>query len=174
MNSAHLHLMVNHFPVIGMMLAALLLFYAGLLSRSHESIKIAFLFLVLVSLTSIPAYFSGEAAEDILEAQSGISEVLIEEHEEIAFTSFALTQISALIGLISLIMLKKNPSKKIMLVNVNLISIATSIIALGLTAQSGGLINHPEIRGKKGVSNIDKIEKENTSSEGHYENDHSD
>ena len=145
MNPAHVHLMVNHLPVIGMLFAACLLVYARFVSRSQESIKIALLGVFLIGLTGLPAYFSGEAAEEMMEHQAGISEALIESHEDLAKTAFILTQISAVIGFLGLIIQKKNP-KTMLIVNIALVITGVSIGALGLTAQSGGLINHPEIR----------------------------
>jgi hypothetical protein len=137
--------MVNHLPVIGMLFAAYLLVYARFVSRSKESIKIALFGVFLVGLTGLPAYFSGEAAEEMMEHQAGISEVLIESHEDLAKTAFVLTQISAVIGFLGLIVQKKNP-KTMVFVHLALVSTGVSLGALGLTAQSGGLINHPEIR----------------------------
>lgn len=128
-----------------MLFVACLLIYARFVSRSQESIKIALLSVFLVGLTGLPAYFSGEAAEEMMEHQAGISKALIESHEDLAKTAFALTQISAVIGFLGLIIQKKNP-KTMLMVNIAIVSTGVSLGALGLTAQSGGLINHPEIR----------------------------
>jgi hypothetical protein len=68
-NWAHVHLMINHFPVIGMPIGILLLAYA--LVRKSEEVKTAGLGLfVLIALMTISVFLTGEGAED-MEAYPG-------------------------------------------------------------------------------------------------------
>jgi hypothetical protein len=54
-NWAHIHLMINHFPVVGVMGAILLFLYA--LIRKSEEVKMVSLGLfVLVALITLPVY----------------------------------------------------------------------------------------------------------------------
>ena len=76
MNWAHVHLMLNHIPVVGIGFAILLLAVA-VVRRSHELTNVALVFVILVSLWAIPAYLTGEPAEEVVEDLPGVSEELI-------------------------------------------------------------------------------------------------
>src|SRR5262245_54149910 len=81
MNGAQLHLLVNHLPVVGAAFAAALL-AAGLLLRKDELAKAGVWALVIAALAALPAYFSGEGAEEAVEHLPGVLESLIHDHEE--------------------------------------------------------------------------------------------
>jgi hypothetical protein len=102
MNWAHVHLMLNHFPLVGIGFATLLLIVA-MLRKSKELIIVALAFVVLVSLWAIPAYLTGEPAEEVVEELPGISEELIKEHEEKAEIAFIFVEVTGALALITLI-----------------------------------------------------------------------
>lgn len=63
MNLTHLHLLLNHLPVVGTICGAGLLAFT--LSRRSNDLKRAALGLLVISaLVAIPAYLTGEPAED--------------------------------------------------------------------------------------------------------------
>jgi len=146
MNPAHLHLMLNHIPLVGIGFVILLLITA-LLRRSNEMINISLLFVILVALWAIiPAYLTGESAEEIVEGLPGISEQLIEAHEESAELAFIFIEAVGVLAFITLVArrfytkLGKVPA---------ILTLLGLIIGGGLiarTANLGGKINHPEIR----------------------------
>ena len=69
MNVAHLHLMLNHIPVVGMGFGLALVGLA-LLRKSEELKRISLGFLIVIALLAIPAYLTGEQAAEI--AVSGV------------------------------------------------------------------------------------------------------
>ena len=77
MNATHLHLMLNHIPVIGTGFALLLLLVA-LAKRSDEWKKVSLWFFVLIALLTVPAYVTGEPAEDGVKGLPGIAKAVIE------------------------------------------------------------------------------------------------
>ena len=64
MDAAHVHLALNHFPVIGAIIAILLLGYA-LLKRSDELTRAGLALLFLVGTVAIPVFITGEPAEQL-------------------------------------------------------------------------------------------------------------
>jgi len=72
MNLAHLHLVLNHLPVLGTGFGLALLIF-GLWRRSDELKKTALGVLVLVALAAVPVYLTGEPAEELVQAVPGVS-----------------------------------------------------------------------------------------------------
>ncbi|NOT38347.1 MAG: hypothetical protein HOP11_13330 [Saprospiraceae bacterium] len=145
MNEAHIHLIINHLPII-FPIAGIIAIITGLISKSESVKRTSFLIFILGALATIAAMKSGEGAEDVVEKISGVSEVYIEKHEELA-ERFAI--FSYLLGGISLLGLwisfKKNANSNIF--NVVILSIALSTLFLAQkTGTSGGEIRHTEIR----------------------------
>ena len=76
MTGAHLHLMFIHFPIAGMVLALPVLLAGWWLK--NEGLKWAGLFLVVAAgLATGGAFFTGEAAEEIVEKLPGIAHEVI-------------------------------------------------------------------------------------------------
>src|SRR6476659_3241135 len=81
-SAAHLHLVLNHIPVLGTMLFAPLVLLWGLLRQSRDVTQIALLLTVLLAVTAIPIYLTGEPAEEQLEHQPWFDKQRVEAHEE--------------------------------------------------------------------------------------------
>ena len=153
MNWAHVHLMLNHIPVIGIGFAILLLAIA-VVRRSHELTNVALVFVILVSLWAIPAYLTGEPAEGVVEDLPGVSEELIEEHEEQAEIAFILVEVAGGLALITLIARRYSDNLGQRLVILTLLVLIVSGGLLGWTANLGGKIHHEEIRSGKDSQNL--------------------
>lgn len=148
MNDAHTHLLINHFPIIGLIIGTLILL-AGILFKS-STVKIVALFVLLLSAGfAIPASSTGEGAEEVVEHMGNMTEEthhLIHEHEEKAelFMPFAW----GILGL-SLIILFLEWKKKKIAIYFNIVLLLLTLTASYLVRQvgtSGGEIAHPEIR----------------------------
>lgn len=151
MNGAQLHLLANHVPVLGIAFAAALT-AAGLLRGSDELKKAGLWAFVLAGLSALPAYFSGEGAEEIVERLPGAAKALIHDHEEAAEKALAGALLLAGCALAALIHAFKTGvlSPK---AAPALLALALPVLALlGYAAHAGGLIQHPELRpGAAGV-----------------------
>lgn len=86
MDAAHLHLMLTHFPIVGTILGIGILIY-GQFSKNDSVKKVALWLFILMAILAIPVFKSEEAAEEIVEHHAGVSEQIIEEHEEMAETT---------------------------------------------------------------------------------------
>ncbi len=145
MNPAHLHLMLNHIPLVGIGFVILLLIIA-LLRRSNEMINISLLFVILVALWAIPAYLTGESAEEIVEGLPGISEQLIEAHEESAELAFIFIEAVGVLAFITLVARRFHTKLGKVLAILTLLGLIIGGGLIAWTANQGGKINHPEIR----------------------------
>lgn len=144
MNGAHIHLLLNHVPVIGTFFTILLLIYG--LSINNEGVKkAALLMMIFTTLIGIPAYLSGEDAQDILQPITGINRETIATHEEMAHIAFRIMIVTGLIALITLFY--KTTSKLItkILFTLNAVLILITFILMARTGLSGGEIRHTEI-----------------------------
>ena len=72
MSPAHIHLILNHAPLFGL-LGALLLLLGGLIWKSRDVLRAGLIVAVATSLIGIPAYLTGEEAEESIEHVQGVS-----------------------------------------------------------------------------------------------------
>ena len=147
MNDAHLHIMLVHFPVIVVPVAAAL-FAISLWRANLEMRRIAFGLFAVAALVAIPAFLLGEGAEEVVEHIKGVSERAIERHEEAAEVALWLTIVLGLLSA-SMLFIPKflERIQGIVLPVIGLLALATSI-DLAIVANKGGLIRHTEIAGK--------------------------
>ena len=82
LNPAHIHLILNHIPILGTMIFAPLVLIWGLARHSRDITQTGLLLAVILALTTIPIYLTGEPAEEQLERQPWFSKTLAETHEE--------------------------------------------------------------------------------------------
>jgi uncharacterized membrane protein len=144
MNAIHLHLLLNHVPVIGAVIGVALL-VGALARRSDELGKAALaLFVVLASISAV-VFLTGEPAEELVEKLPGFSEALTHQHEEVAEVAlFAMIAVGVFSAL-GLLVFRKRPMARW----VTPAALALSLVAAGLmgyAANLGGMIRHTEIR----------------------------
>ena len=149
---AHLHLLLNHLPIIGLPFVALLL-AAGILRRSRELQIAALTGVVLVALATVPVYLTGEPAEKQIEHVPGVSEKTIEHHEDAAGWALAMTGLAGVIALISLVTLARSREAGMprALAVMALLACAVAMASLARTGNLGGHIRHPEIDASAGI-----------------------
>ena len=145
MDAAHFHLVSTHFPIVGTIIAIGILAY-GLYSNNTTVKKVALVTFIFMAILTIPVFLSGEEAEETVEHIAGISEHLIEEHEELAEKAIWLMGLLGIFSLLSFYaLLKKLSFAKVAVILTFVISLATA----GLFAKVGNLggeIRHSEIR----------------------------
>lgn len=144
MNLAHIHLVLNHIPIMTIPIA--LIFYLFAVFRKNEQCrKFSLLILTLTAATVIPVFLTGEPAEEIVEHLTGVSKSLIHHHEESAEIALIFTLITGLTSFVTLVFTEKLPiikrhGEKIVIIS-SLIALGTLIYAANL----GGKIRHPEL-----------------------------
>ena len=143
MNDAHLHLLVNHLPIVGSLLSVLLLSLA-LWRGERGALAAATLALAFTGLGAGAALWTGEPAEDFVEHRvAGADEGLMHEHEERAEVATVLAGLGAAAG-IGLLALGSSAPK---IAGYGLLGLSiASAGAMAWTGAAGGPIRHTEIR----------------------------
>lgn len=154
MNSAHLHLMLNHFPVVGLVFALALLGW-GALRKNPSLAKGGFAALVVVAILAVPAFLTGEPAEKIAESLPGVSRPIIEQHEDVAKAAFIVTLVAGVAALVGIWLTR---GKAVASWYASLV-LLVGLVAAGLMAWAanlGGKVRHTEIRGSAQVASAHK------------------
>ena len=145
MNPSHVHLLLNHIPVLSSIFGLALLAYA--LAVRHDAYqRLALVVLACSALAAIPAYLTGEPAEHFAATVAPIPEEFVEPHEEAALVSLVLVEMVGLTAMAALWSARRKPTANRALVWVSLVLALASAATLTWTANVGGRIRHPEIR----------------------------
>ncbi len=145
MNLAHLHLLLNHFPIIGGMVALGLLLFA-MAQKSDDMKRAALTVYAVIALISIPAFMSGIGAAGALQIDPDVSREMISTHEGAAMLALLFmlfTGVAALVGLWQYRGTSRASSTTMASV------LLLSLITCGLMARTGNLggqLRHDEIR----------------------------
>jgi uncharacterized membrane protein len=145
MNLAHVHLLLNHFPTIGMIIG-LGLFLSAIAAKSDDLKRASLVIFFGIALLSIPTFATGTSARLALSKNSEVSTPAIDAHETAAFEALGFMELTgalAWLGLWQYRRLSRVPQGT--LVSVLLVGLVT----FGLMARAanfGGDIRHPEIR----------------------------
>lgn len=144
MDALQLHLLTNHVPIIGTF-AALLVVVVGMIRRSDAAISTGLIVYTAMALVAVPAYLSGEEAEERVEHIAGINKGAIHEHEEMAELSLWFTVISGVLALGAVVTHMRNMqiSSKIALAFVIMAMVAFAQAAR--TGHEGGKIRRPDL-----------------------------
>jgi hypothetical protein len=145
MSAAHIHLLLNHIPILGSLFGLLLLLYA-MLKGSDEMKRVCFGIFVITALITIPVYLTGDGAARIIQNLPGVSEDIIRQHDSAAtFTIIAVE----LLGAASLLgwWLTRKGKKLVGWLLVTVFVLAIISTGLGMwTGNLGGQIRHTEVR----------------------------
>ncbi len=145
MDAAHIHLMLNHFPLVGFFFSFLILAF-GVFRKNESFVRVGLCLIMLSGLFAIGTYLTGEPAEKIIEHSAGFSEEIVEAHEEAAeFVIWLIVATSLLSATALYFSLFKKGIPKIL--NYGILALAgISIVATARTNNLGGKISHPELR----------------------------
>lgn len=145
MNQAHLHLLLNHLPILGA-LFGLLLLTGGFLLKNDTVKRTALGLFVLSAILAIPAYLTGEGAEEVVEGLPGVTENLIEAHEDMANIFLWMVGALGLIALATLYTDLKSKKTASMLYALTFAAAIGTMVFAQRVGASGGEIRHTEIR----------------------------
>jgi uncharacterized membrane protein len=144
MNSVQVHLALTHVPVI-LSIVGLVMLVAAFFIKNSTITKISYILLVVAGLFAIPVFLTGEGAEEAVEKLPGVSETIIEEHEEAASLAMIAISAAAVVALVSLCSFKWPTVARFFKLGVLVLAI-TSALFMIQTAHLGGQVRHSEIR----------------------------
>lgn len=150
MNAAHIHLLLNHLPLIAIPMSLLFIAHS-LWAKNASSKKFAYLVLFFSAALVIPVFLTGEPAEKVVEHLPGVTESFIEPHEDAGQISLILTLIAGIAALLALV-LPSNEKRAKILTSIVIATSLLAILSLAYTANLGGKIRHTELRNESSVS----------------------
>lgn len=143
-SGAHLHLLVNHAPILGS-LFALALFVASYFTSAEILRRTAFVVLIGTAIAGAAADLSGDSAEDAIRGFPGVRREVIKAHEEMADKAYILADVLGVLALGALVRWRRRPIPA----SATLVAVlATAFVggAMVYTALLGGQIRHTEVR----------------------------
>src|ERR1041385_4292949 len=155
-NLVHYHLLLNHFPTVGT-LVALALFIAALIGKRQDLTKASLGIFLIIAILTLPVYMSGKSAEKVVKDQEGVSAVAIEAHRDAAFFAFIMMQLTGAAAWLALWQYRRTakPGRGVLPA-----VLVLSVITFGVMARAadmGGEIRHSEIAADPVTSNTEWI-----------------
>ena len=153
MTGAHLHLALNHVPVVLVPVAVVMLLYA-MVNKSADLMKGALALLIVSTLFGAAAFLTGEPAEDSLKQIPEVSTEAIEPHEKLATFAAGATTLAGVLALIVLMKWQPGGATPWTMIATLVVAFIAALL-LAWTAYLGGRINHPELRENSSAARID-------------------
>ncbi len=145
MNDAHLHLVVNHFPIIGTIFGLGILI-VGLFIKNNSVKNVAYILFVVASFFAALSMGTGEGAEEMVEDLPSVGKQIIHEHEELAEKFAVVLYATGFLALIALFLsFKENSLQKYATIGTVVLALVAVVLAKEV-GTSGGEIRHTEIR----------------------------
>ena len=187
METAYLHLVTNHIPIIGIPFALAVLLI-GIWRNSDEIKAWSFLIFAVLGLATTGVFLLGQGGEDFVEELAGVSHDAIEDHEEFATFGLGSVLLTAAVAVFALMrygglrllaprfrkttetgtvdtQTQPRPFPTWIVLSVLAIALVTSGI-LGYTGRLGGKIRHPEFHGGAQTTGNERNQAGETDEEG--------
>ena len=145
MNWAYLHVIINHFPIVGVIIGTLLLI-AGMVLK-NEGIKISGLgTIIFAALMAVAVDLTGDPAKEAVKGMPDFVQSLINKHEDIASVALFLIIPAGLMAALTLYSIWKKEKSVRFLFIITLVLSLISCAAMGYVGRTGGQIRHTEFR----------------------------
>lgn len=145
MNDAHLHMVVNHFPIIGAIFGLGIL-VAGIFLKHNVIKNVAYVLFVVAAIFGAVSMATGEGAEEIAEKLPSVTDQIIHEHEEMAEKLALVLYALGVVSVIGLLLNYKKYAKANMIAYLALVIAVAGVFLGKQTGTTGGEIRHTEIR----------------------------
>lgn len=145
MNDAHLHLLVNHFPIIGTIFGLGILI-AGIVFKNNTVKNVSYIIFIVAAIFAFIGMSTGEGAEELVEDMPNIGKEIIKEHEELAEKLAIVLYLLGAVSLFGLYANIKNHSKAKLTSFLVLVIAVIGVVLAKSVGTSGGEIRHTEIR----------------------------
>ncbi|MGB7441514.1 MAG: hypothetical protein WA919_10630 [Coleofasciculaceae cyanobacterium] len=143
----HVHLILNHFPIVGAIFGLLLLIYA-LIKHSEDLKQASYWTFIIIALITIPVFYAGTQAATVIHNFPDVSDSLIHKHREVAEQALIALEILGAMSLVGLFLFRDAKKTPIWFTTTLLV---VTVIATGLvswTGLQGGIVRHTEVRGE--------------------------
>lgn len=144
-SAPHWHLVLNHFPSVGAIVAVCLLLGARF-TKSQDLTRAALLLFVVLALVAIPVFITGGAAQFDVEDLPGFSQGALLAHEDAALVALLAISVT---GLLAWAVLWRDRRQPVLAGSGPLVVLGAGVVTVLLmlwTANLGGKIDHEEVR----------------------------
>lgn len=145
LSATHLHLMLNHVPVLGTIFVLILLLW-GLAWRSRELTSLGLLFTVILALVTIPIYLTGDPTEHQQRQAAWFDRDRAHDHEEAAERGLIAILVTGTLALGAMYLRRGGRPGNAALTGAVAGGVAVSAGLFALAALAGGQIHHEELR----------------------------
>jgi hypothetical protein len=172
MNSVQMHLALTHVPVI-LSLVGLIILAVAFFVKNSTLTKTSYVLILIAGIAAIPVFFTGEGTEEAIENLPGVSEAVIERHEDVAKLAMISIVVAGLAALAALFSFRWQIATRVFKVVVLLVAI-TSGGLMAQTAHLGGQIRHTEIRNSVAFQNGNESGRQNEGNAGQQQEEDND
>jgi uncharacterized membrane protein len=145
MNDAHLHLVVNHFPIIGTILGLGILI-TGMILKNNSVKNTAYILFIVAAVFAAFSMGTGEGAEELVKDMPTVGKQIIHEHEEMAEKLAIVLYVLGVVSLVGLFLSYIKNAKANLVSYVVLVVAIIGVFFAQQTGTTGGEIRHTEIR----------------------------
>ena len=146
LNVVHVHLIANHVPTVGLVVALSLLLVA--FARKDEELKrITLGVFFVIALMTLPIYISGSAADIAIKDRPDISAAAVRAHKDVALVAFALMGVVGAASWFGLWQARRTSRLPQWTPAAVLLLSTLTLVLMARTATLGGEIRHPEMTG---------------------------
>lgn len=145
MNDAHLHLVLNHFPIIGIIIGLGILI-TGIILKNNTVKSTAYVLFIVAAIFAAFSMGTGEGAEELVENMPSVGKQIIHEHEEMAEKLAIVLYVLGVISLGGFYLNFKEHTKAKLVSYVAVIVAIIGVFFAQQTGTTGGEIRHTEIR----------------------------
>jgi uncharacterized membrane protein len=145
MDSTNFHLVLTHFPVIGIMFGVVLLAY-GIYTKNTLFAKAGLISFIAAALVGIPAFLSGDGAAEALKQLKTVPEDLINSHEELGEKAIWVIGALGLLSVFGFYLDYKKDKRFRTACLVILVFSCLTFILMAYVGHSGGMIRATELK----------------------------
>jgi hypothetical protein len=145
MDWTHLHLALNHVPVLGTPFLLGLLVWSWA-RRQSVTLRFCLWLFVVLAVASIAIKFTGDFAAEKIGSTSGFDKVLIDRHEESADQATTGVFFMGIAAAVALLLSRKGKPTPVWSFALLSVLALVTFALMARTANFGGHIRHPEIR----------------------------
>ena len=142
----YLHILINHLPIIGLMVVAALL-TVFLLLRNRAAVNALIIAVAVLALSAWPVLLTGQKAyEKIDHLADETGKAYLDRHMELAERWIYLYVATAIVAGAGVVAARKRPQLLFPSAIATLVLAAGCLIAGAFIAENGGMVRHPEFR----------------------------
>jgi uncharacterized membrane protein len=143
-NLAHLHLLLNHFPIVGMVIAVALYAIAHV-GRSDTLVRNSLAVFFGLALITLPAFVTGDAAQTVLKGRTDISASALKAHQDVALYAFMVMEVTGAFAWLGLWQFRRISQVPALTRNLVWVCAIVSTLLMAQAGYVGGEIRHAEI-----------------------------